>query len=89
MPTLTEQLQDAETMVVNLRQRIAATTSCRDLGHDWKHIGGCNAGCDDPDCCCSIPVHTCSRCEDCDYGQNSEADHVIAQCLKGNREWQI
>jgi len=35
-------------------------------GHDMRHIGGRNAGCA-PDCGCSIPVHTCSRCGDCDH----------------------
>lgn len=48
--------------------------------HDWQHIGGCNAGCD-PYCNCSIPVHECARCGDCDYGRNPEADDVRAECL--------
>lgn len=48
-------------------------------GHDMKHIGGCNAGCH-KDCCCSVPVHTCSRCGDSDYGDNAEADQVRADC---------
>lgn len=48
-------------------------------GCDMKHIGGCNAACHD-DCACSVPVHTCSRCGDCDYGDNAEAKQVRADC---------
>ena len=42
-------------------------------GHDMQSIGGCNAGCDEY-CACSVPVHTCTRCGDSDYGENAEAD---------------
>jgi hypothetical protein len=48
-------------------------------GHDWQSIGGCNAGCHDK-CACSVPVHRCSRCGDCDYGENTEAEQVRADC---------
>lgn len=48
-------------------------------GHDWVFLGGCNAGCD-KDCACSVPVHECSRCGDCDYGQNDEAKDVRSNC---------
>lgn len=48
-------------------------------GHDWQSIGGCNAGCDDI-CRCSIPVYHCSRCGDCDYGDNAEAKQTVAMC---------
>jgi len=52
-----------------------------EAGHDWQSIGGCNAGCDQGAwCCCSIPVNQCSRCGDCDYGENEEADRVRAEC---------
>lgn len=50
-------------------------------GHDWQHKGGCNAACElNGDCCCSVPVHECSRCRDCDYGDNEEAHQVRAEC---------
>lgn len=52
-----------------------------EAGHDMQSIGGCNAGCD-PDCSCSVPVHTCTRCGDCDYGKNEEADRIRARCAE-------
>lgn len=51
-------------------------------GHDWRVIGGCNAGCSH-DCGCSVPVHECSRCGDCDYGDNEDAAAVRADCATG------
>lgn len=48
-------------------------------GHDMQSIGGCNAGCD-PFCICSVPVNRCTRCGDCDYGENEEADRTRAEC---------
>ena len=53
---------------------------CIELGHKWTFIGGANAGCDD-DCACSVPVHECEVCGDCDYGENDEAKQVIETCL--------
>jgi hypothetical protein len=55
---------------------------CAALGHDWVFIGGKNACCADPDCCCSVPVHECRSCGDCDYGDNNEADQVRAACAE-------
>jgi hypothetical protein len=80
---LAEQLRDAEARVEHLKRRAAAAT-CVEMGeHDWVQIGGCNAGChDDPSTCgCSVPVHECSRCKDCDYGENPEAERIVAHCL--------
>lgn len=57
--------------------------TCAEVGHHWKHLGGCNAGCDlDRDCTCSIPVHECRRCGDCDYGENREGRRVRADCAR-------
>jgi len=53
---------------------------CASLGHDWVHMGGCNAGCENECCSCSVPVHQCSRCEDWDYGENAEAEATRAGC---------
>lgn len=47
--------------------------------HDWRSTGGCNAGCG-PDCYCSVPVHECAGCGDCDYGDNEEARDIRADC---------
>lgn len=55
---------------------------CVSGNHDWRFIGGRNADCERGamDCGCSIPVHECARCGDCDYGDNDEADQVRANC---------
>lgn len=48
-------------------------------GHAWKCLGGRNAACDEH-CCCSVPVHTCTRCGLCDYGENEEAREILEAC---------
>ena len=53
---------------------------CSILGHVWQHVGGSNCGC--PDGGCSVPVHECSACGDCDYGQNEEAREIVAACIQ-------
>ena len=52
---------------------------CRLHGHTWKMIGGANAGCCDT-CSCSVDVHECIVCKDCDYGDTPEAIEVRAHC---------
>lgn len=77
---LAKRLDDARAEVARL-ERQAAGATCREMGeHDWKSIGGCNAGCGEL-CGCSVPVHQCTRCGDCDYGENAEAEQVRADCL--------
>ena len=75
---LRSQIVEAEARVERLRQVMRAGP-CREFGHDWKHIGGRNAGCGDG-CCCSVPVHVCQKCGDSDYGDNPEAAETIASC---------
>lgn len=53
-------------------------------GHDWQSIGGCNAGCDEV-CGCSVPVNTCTRCGDCDYGENADAEQIRRLCEEAGR----
>lgn len=77
---LRDQLAEAEARVKHLKRQIGAA-SCTEAGHDWKQIGGCNAGCDD-DCACSVPVHECAVCGDCDYGDNAWADETRSQCAE-------
>lgn len=77
--SLQEQLERAEAEAARLRREIAAGP-CREYGHDWRFHGGRNAGCGDPDCSCSVPVHRCSKCGDFDYGDNDETDRVRAEC---------
>lgn len=74
---LLSQLAEAEARVAQLR-RAVAQGPCREVGHDWQHIGGRNCGCGDGGC--SVPVHQCSKCGDCDYGDNPEAAATIAAC---------
>jgi hypothetical protein len=56
--------------------------NCQDGEHKWKAIGGMNASCDlGADMCgCSVPVHECEVCGDCDYGDTPEADEIRSEC---------
>jgi hypothetical protein len=78
MKTLSEQLADAQAIVHRI-ERTIASASCAEVGHRWKSLGGCNACCSD-DCRCSVPVHECEVCGDCDYGDNDEAREIVAKC---------
>lgn len=49
-------------------------------GHDMQSTGGCNCGCEDG--ACSVPVHVCTRCGDCDYGDNAEATEIRQHCAE-------
>lgn len=54
---------------------------CAILGHKWKHVGGRNCGCPGMDTRgCSVPVHECESCGDCDYGDNAEATEIKLEC---------
>lgn len=77
MPELAEQLEAARAELARL-ERIAATATCRELGCDMEHRGGANCGCEGGHC--SVPVHVCTRCGDCDYGDNAEATERRAAC---------
>ena len=76
MPELADRIADARAELKRL-ERIAATATCRDLGHNWQSIGGCNCGCHE-DASCSVPVNECARCKDCNYGENEDA-HVMRE----------
>lgn len=80
--SLLDELSDLEARAAALRRQIAAGP-CREYGHDWKHIGGRNAGCS-RDCSCSVPVYHCSKCGDYDYGDNAEAAEKIAECARSD-----
>lgn len=54
---------------------------CAILGHRWVSTGGCNCGCHE-DAVCSVPVHECEVCGDCDYGDNDEANDKRQRCQK-------
>lgn len=77
MATLAERLETARAEVALLERQAAAAT-CAEVGHRWKCLGGANCGC--PDGSCSVPVHECEACKDCDYGDNPEAAEVRARC---------
>lgn len=81
MSALAKQLEDAKAEVARL-ERIAAGATCREMGcHDLQSIGGTNAGCE-RDCSCSAPVLQCTRCGDCDYGDNAEAEETRRKCAE-------
>ena len=83
MTSLITRLREAKATVEQLEREVAAAGAavCVALGHDWQHSGGANAGCD-AWCACSIPVHVCARCGDCDYGDNDDAREDMAKCLR-------
>ena len=76
--SLQKQLEEAEARAAQLRQQIAAAP-CSEVGHRWKFIGGKSCGCE-PGGHCSVPVHECTACGDCDYGENAEAEGIRAEC---------
>ncbi len=82
MDTLRAELAETEARAEHLRRRIAAET-CLTAGHAWKHLGGMNAGCGDG-CGCSIPVHECEICGDCDYGDNEWRAPTINACREAH-----
>jgi len=60
---------------------------CNVLGHKWRHVGGAWCGCEGRDSAgdrwsgsCSVPVHECEGCGDCDYGDNAEARETRIEC---------
>ena len=80
MDLLTE-LERVEAEADRLRRQIAQGP-CREYGHDWQFYGGANAGCG-YGCGCSVPVNICSKCGDCDYGDNEEAEEIRTECAAG------
>jgi hypothetical protein len=80
MTGLAEQIRDAEAEVARLKG-LAAAATCAEMGeHDWQLLGGCSCSCDGG--CCSMPVYVCSRCRDCDYGDNEEAAEIRRECIR-------
>lgn len=79
MSELIDKLEAARAEVARLEREVAAGP-CREHGHTWIHIGGANCGCDGGQC--SVPVHECSKCRDCDYGQNAEAEAKRRECAE-------
>lgn len=77
MSDVLARLEAAQAEVARL-QREVAQAHCGEVGHDWRFLGGKPCGCDDG--WCSIPVYECSKCGDCDYGDNDEADEVRSRC---------
>lgn len=79
MDDLLDRLATLEAEASAVRRQIAQGP-CVQYGHTWKSIGGANAGCGDA-CCCSVPVHVCAKCGDCDYGDSDEAREIRSDCL--------
>jgi hypothetical protein len=78
MSELAAQLDEARSRVAELEQR-AAVATCAELGrHEWESTGGCACGCWED--ACSVPVHHCTRCGECDYGCNEDASEVRRKC---------
>lgn len=86
MAELADKLEAARAEVTRL-ERQAMHATCTELGCNMVSLGGCNCGCmftDDEGHAlpgqCSVPVNHCSRCGDCDYGDNDDARSVRSYC---------
>ena len=84
MSVLQQRIERAEAHLERLRARQRAAP-CSEVGHRWKFVGGKNAGCGDG-CGCSVPVHECTVCLACDYGDTSEAEQIRADCADAEPE---
>ncbi len=51
-------------------------------GHEWVFEGGRSCNCGHTLGHCSLPVHRCAKCGDYDYGDNAEADEIMARCAE-------
>lgn len=78
MNDLQRQLEEAQNQVARLEQFIKSAP-CSEVGHRWVCLGGKNAGCGEG-CGCSVPVHECLICGDCDYGDNEWGEKTIKEC---------
>lgn len=82
MSDLRAEIEAAEARLLQMKRRLAAEP-CVLHGCDWQSYGGMNAGCDlGGSCGCSVPVNVCSRCGDCDYGDNAEAVETRRKCAE-------
>lgn len=72
---------DLDRLIAEAQVLAGGDHPCSILGHKWRHIGGRWCGCKDTETCgCSVPVHECDACGDCDYGENDEARWIITKC---------
>lgn len=79
--SIAEKLETAKAEVAKL-EREAAQMTCSERGyHRWKSIGGANCGCH-RNAACSVPVHKCEDCGDCDYGENAAANATRVHCAE-------
>lgn len=65
-----------------LLDKAIAAALCGDGDHKWKFIGCAGCSCDDIGGC-SLPVHECENCGDCDYADNEESAEIRAKCAAG------
>lgn len=66
-----------------LLEKAIAAASCGEAKHEWKFIGCGGCCCDLGDGLfggCSLPVHECENCGDCDYGENEESEQIRTDC---------
>lgn len=84
-PTPVQQLETARAEVARLERQIAGMTCAERGSHRWKSVGGANCGCEGGNC--SVPVHECEDCGDCDYGDNTEANEKRAGCAQSMRDF--
>lgn len=71
-------MMDLERLIAEAGVLAGGDHPCAVLGHRWPFAGGTNCGCGHDSC--SVPVHECHACGDCDYGDNVAADETRANC---------
>lgn len=76
MPALDRLIAEASVLA-------GGTHPCNVLGHVWIFHGGANCGCH-ARADCSVSVHVCEACGDCDYGDNEDADKQRAMCKEAD-----
>ncbi|QIG70199.1 hypothetical protein EVB87_099 [Rhizobium phage RHph_N28_1] len=62
-----------------------SVTMCSLTGHAWQSYGGANAGCEMPECDCSVAVYQCALCGDFDYGERDRQE-THDNCF-ARKEW--
>jgi hypothetical protein len=82
MPELRDRIEATRAELARL-ERQAAHATCAEIGCNMVSTGGCNCGCDSELMgACSVPVNHCTRCGDCDYGENNDATEIRRRCAE-------
>ncbi len=75
---MSDSLPELQRLIAEAQVLAGGKHQCAVLGHDWVFVGGSACPCANGGC--SLPVHECRSCGDCDYGDNDEAKEILAKC---------